>query len=454
MTDPHPDTYPESQPETQPGASYDFEQTSASTQAASASTGGNRTLLWVVGGVLLFALFGCIVASVPALWLSARNDRTATASNVSPGAVRAVNEPVALPQPRVVIATPEGGVDYETAVLASIYQQVNPSVVNVTVLGRGDTLLPDEHPPRGIDPDDLLEVSSGSGFIWDSLGHVVTNNHVVEDAEELQVTFSDGTVAIADLIGSDADSDLAVLRIEPDGYVLAPVAVGNMDDVQVGMRVAAIGNPFGLEGTLTSGIVSAIGRSIPARGGFSIPDSIQTDAAINPGNSGGPLLNEQGELIGVNAQIRSEVRANSGVGFAIPVSIVERVVPSIIESGRYLHSYMGVSGGTLSPLCADELGVSKNLRGAVINQVLSGTPASRAGLRGGDDPVDTVYPSICPEAAGGDIIVAIDGSPVTNFDDVLSYLQRYTSPGDTVILTIWRDGETLEVDMTLQERPE
>ena len=181
----------------------------------------------------------------------------------------------------------------------------------------------------------LLEVSSGSGFVWDSLGHVVTNNHVVEDAEQLQVTFSDGTVAVADLVGTDADSDLAVLRIEPDGYILVPVAVGNMDDVQVGMRVAAIGNPFGLEGTLTSGIVSAIGRSIPARGGFSIPDSIQTDAAINPGNSGGPLLNEQGELIGVNAQIRSDVRANSGVGFAIPVSIVERVVPSIIENGRY-----------------------------------------------------------------------------------------------------------------------
>lgn len=415
--------------------------------------GSNRTLLWVLGGALLFVLFGCMLVTVPAMWLTTRSEVTQS-SSVSPGTVRAVNEPVTLPEPRVVVATPEGGVDYETAVLAGIYEQVNPSVVNVTVLGRGDSLLPDNHSPSGIDPDDLLEVSSGSGFVWDTFGHIVTNNHVVEDAEQLQITFSDGAVTVAELVGTDVDSDLAVLRFDPEGFALAPIPVGSMDDVYVGMRVAAIGNPFGLEGTLTSGIVSAIGRSIPARGGFSIPDSIQTDAAINPGNSGGPLLNEQGELIGVNAQIRSEVRANSGVGFAIPVSIVERVVPSIIETGEYRHSYMGVSGGTLSPICAEELGVSKTLRGAVIGQVISGTPASRAGLRGGDEPIDTIYPSICPQSAGGDIIVSIDDTPVTTFDDVLSYLQGYTSPDDTVTLTVWRDGEMMDVDLTLAERPE
>ena len=253
-----------------------------------------RTILWVVGGV----------AAVRGRWLHAggragavADDARGTATEaptVSPGVVRTANETVTLPQPRVVIATPEGGVDYETAVLSAIYEQVNPSVVNVTVLGRGDQLLPDDHAPSGIDPDDLLEVSSGSGFVWDSLGHVVTNNHVVEDAEEVQVTFSDGTVAVADVVGTDVDSDLAVLRIETGGYALMPVTVGDMDDVHVGMRVAAIGNPFGLEGTLTSGIVSAIGRSIPARGGFSIPDSIQTDAAINPGNSGGPAAERAG----------------------------------------------------------------------------------------------------------------------------------------------------------------
>jgi S1-C subfamily serine protease len=411
----------------------------------------NRTLLWVLGGAALFILFGCLLVSLPALWFTTRSETTAASVNVSPGVVTTVNEPVTLPPPRTVIATPEGGLDYETAVLATIYDQVNPSVVNVTVLNRGDSLLPNQH-PGGIDPDDLLEISSGSGFVWDALGHIVTNNHVLADAEELQITFSDGTVAVAQLVGTDVDSDLAVLQIDPEGYSLVPITVGNMDDVMVGMRVAAIGNPFGLEGTLTSGIVSAVGRSIPARGGFSIPDSIQTDAAINPGNSGGPLLNEQGELIGVNAQIRSDVRANSGVGFAIPVSIVKRVVPAIIDNGEYIHSYMGISGGTLSPVCAEELDVPKTLRGAVVNQVLSRTPASRAGLRGGDNPINSMYPSICPDGAGGDIIVAIDGQSVTTFDDVLSYLQRYTSPGDTVTLTVWRDGETLDVDMTLGAR--
>ena len=420
---------------------------------AEANSRTNRNILWALGGVALFVVFGCMLAAVPAMWLTTRSDSRAETSSVSPGAVRTVNETVTLPQPRVVVATPEGGVDYETAVLAAIYEQVNPSVVNVTVLGRGDDLLPDDHAPNGIDPDDLLEVSSGSGFVWDAFGHIVTNNHVVEDAEEVQVTFSDGTVAVADVVGTDVDSDLAVLLIEADGYPLSPVTVGAIDDVYVGMRVAAIGNPFGLEGTLTSGIVSAIGRSIPARGGFSIPDSIQTDAAINPGNSGGPLLNERGELIGVNAQIRSDVRANSGVGFAIPVSIVRRAVPSIIETGTFEHSYMGVSGGTLSPICAEALGVPTTLRGAVIAQVLSHTPASRAGLHGGDEPIDTLYPSICPESAGGDIIVAIGETSVTTFDDVLAYLQRNTSPGDTVRLTVWRDGNMLQVDLTLAARP-
>ena len=414
----------------------------------------SNTNSWVLAGILLLALFGCIFAAVPALWFAMRDEAAPVPVAVNPGNVDTLNKPVTLPKPKVVIATPEGGVDYETAVLANIYDQVNESVVNVTVLNRGESLLPNQHPSSGIDPNDFLEVSSGSGFVWDTLGHIVTNNHVVADAEQLQVTFSDGAVAVADLVGTDVDSDLAVLLVDPVGYNLVPISVGDMDNVTVGMRVAAIGNPFGLQGTLTSGIVSAIGRSIPARGGFSIPDSIQTDAAINPGNSGGPLLNEQGELIGVNAQIRSDVRANSGVGFAIPVSIVARVVPSIIDTGSYLHSYLGVSGGTLSPICADELGVPKTLRGAVISQVLSRTPASRAGLRGGDKSINSVYPSICPDATGGDIILAIDDVPVTTFDDVLAYLQRYTSPGDTVTLTILRDGQTMSVDVTLGERPQ
>jgi 2-alkenal reductase len=221
------------------------------------------------------------------------------------------------------------------------------------------------------------------------------------------------------------------------------------------MRVAAIGNPFGLQGTLTSGIVSAIGRSIPAptMGNYSIPDSIQTDAAINPGNSGGPLLNERGEVIGVNAQIRSEVRANSGVGFAVPASILGRVVPSLIENGRYEHSYLGVSGVTYSPLCGPDLDLDPAQRGVIVEQVLDGGPAERAGLRGANRPVDTEYPTICPDVTGGDLVTAIEGQPVSSFEEMLTYLARYTSPGDTVQLTVLRDGEERQVDLTLGTRP-
>lgn len=414
----------------------------------------SRRIWWIAGSVVLLMLFSCtaIVVVAGALFI-VQPSSSAVATPRAVQVVEARSSVEALPTPITVIATPEGGVDYETAVLSAIYNQVNPSVVNVTVLSSSSSLLPDDVRPPNIDPDGLLPFSSGSGFVWDLDGHIVTNNHVVDGAQEVQVTFSDGTVAIAEVVGADQDSDLAVLRIDPLGYNLVPVRTGRLEDVYVGMRVAAIGNPFRLEGTLTSGIVSAIGRSIPGRDNFSIPDSIQTDAAINPGNSGGPLLNEQGEVIGVNAQIRSEGGSNSGVGFAIPINIVARVVPALINDGDYQHSYMGVSGGTLSPVCAEDLEVPHELRGAIVNQVLSGSPADRAGLHDGDAASGTHYPGICPTQKGGDIILAINDQPVTKFDDVLSYLQRMTSPGDTVLLTIWRNGETLQLDLTLGARP-
>ncbi len=416
---------------------------------------GNRRLLWILGGMAALVLGGCTLAFLAAVALFAIRDSGGVTAAPPPRAVPVVVTPRPLPTPiqPAVVQPPLQGMDYETAALVSIYEQVNPSVVNVTVLGHSGLSFPDGSAPEGLGPEDFLPISSGSGFVWDTQGHIVTNNHVVEGAEEVQVTFSDGTVAIAEVVGTDVDSDLAVLRIDPEGYNLVPVRLGRLEDIRVGMRVAAIGNPFGLAGTLTSGIVSALGRSIPARDRFSIPDSIQTDAAINPGNSGGPLLNERGEVIGVNAQIRSESASNSGVGFAIPVTLVARVVPALIERGYYEHSYIGVSGGTLSPLCAEDLGVSKELRGAVIAEVLPNTPASRAGLRGGSEPSGTHYPSICPDRRGGDVIVAINDYPVTKFDDLLIYLQRYTSPGDTVTLTVWRDGAQLPIDVVLAARP-
>jgi S1-C subfamily serine protease len=412
----------------------------------------SNMIWWVVGVILVLVLFSCTLVAGAGAWLMVRPSGRAVATPRPVEVVaRAVN---VAPTPITIIATPEGGVDYETAVLTNIYNQVNPSVVNVTVLSTSRNAIPEDARPPELDPDGLIPFSSGSGFVWDLDGHIVTNNHVVEGADEVQITFSDGTVAVAEVVGADLDSDLAVLRIDPLGYNLTPVRTGRMEDVHVGMRVAAIGNPFRLEGTLTSGIVSAIGRSIPARVNFSIPDSIQTDAAINPGNSGGPLLNEQGEVIGINAQIRSEGGSNSGVGFAIPINIVERVVPAIITDGEYLHSYMGVRGGTLSPICAEDLDVPHELRGAIVTQVLPNSPAADAGLEAGDTPSGTHYPSICPEQSGGDIILAINDQPVTKFDDVLAYLQRTTSPGDVVTLTIWREGDTLQLDLTLGARPE
>ncbi len=407
---------------------------------------------WGIILTLLLFVFGSCAAGIGGIvyWLN-RDARPARAQPARSNnlAITAAVAPI-VPAPQVIIATPEGGSDYETAVLMNIYEQVNPSVVNVSIFAQNSSFH--DAPVDGVDENDYVEVGGGSGFVWDNEGHIVTNEHVVANAEQVHVRFSDGTTAIAVIIGADDDSDLAVIKIDPTGYTLRPVQRGNIDTVRVGMRVAAIGNPFGYEGTLTSGIVSAIGRSIPSRDRYSIPDSIQTDAPINPGNSGGPLLNEKGEVIGVNAQIRSEERANSGVGFAIPIAIVDRVVPALIANGEYRHSYMGVSGATFSPLCADELGLEPTLRGALVVEILARTPAARAGLRNGAS-YNTQYPGVCPQTRDGDLITAINGQPVASFDDVLIYLTRFTSPGDTITLSVLRQGEALDVELTLSERP-
>ncbi|MCB0113249.1 MAG: trypsin-like peptidase domain-containing protein [Caldilineaceae bacterium] len=435
-----------------------------------ASTGQNRRILWIVLGAisLIFVFSICGVIFVGGYFLI----NTASVSTERSVGVETAEEfvrpaVVATPVPVQPILISPDVEDYETAILSAIYEQVAPSVVNVETLSLGSSLQRDQSflfptPPSGtpivpefqIDPDSLIPRGQGSGFIWDLDGHIVTNAHVVEDADQVQIRFSDGTISVAEVVGLDEHSDLAVLRIDPAGYPLAPVARGDIDDVNVGDRVAAIGNPFGFEGTLTSGIVSAIGRSIPALTSFSIPEAIQTDAVINPGNSGGPLLNERGEVIGVNAQIRVSDLGNTGIGFAIPISIVERVVPVLIVDGVYQHSYIGISGNTYSPICSDVLGFPKTIRGAYVSSVLSGTPAARAGLRGGEEAAESNLMGVCPEMAGGDLILAIEDQPVTQFDDLLIYLERFTSPGDTVQLTILRDGEERTIDVTLAARPD
>lgn len=417
----------------------------------------NRILWLVLGGLGgLAVIMICAVVFLASFFMI--NSRTSTGAEMSSRTTERQDTPQAVvpaatPVPAQVVV-PDVTTDYESAMLMNVYQKVGPSVVNVEVLALGKNILQPFPDLENVDPNNLFPQGQGSGFVWDTEGHIVTNAHVVADADQVQVKFYDGTIDVAEVIGVDPHSDLAVLSIDPAGYNLVPVKRGNLDEMRVGMRVAAIGNPFGFEGTLTSGIVSAIGRSIPAVTSFNIPEAIQTDAAINPGNSGGPLLNEKGEVIGVNAQIRSDERANSGVGFAIPITIVDRVVPALIREGSYEHSYIGVSGVTFSPICSDALGLSKDLRGAYIVEVLPGTPAADAGLRGGSEESDSNLVGICPSVVGGDLIVAIDGQPVTQFDDLLIYLERYTSPGDTIELTVLRDGQEIPIEVTLTARPD
>ncbi len=331
-----------------------------------------------------------------------------------------------------------------------VYRKVNPSVVNVTNLARLELFAEEEVIPQG----------EGSGFMWDDQGHIVTTAHVVEGADEVQITLYDGLTLPAQVVGVDPDSDLAVVKIDPQRLELRPVELGDIDDIVVGQRAIAIGNPFGFEGTLTQGTVSAIGRTIPSLTAFSIPEAIQTDAAINPGNSGGPLLDSQGRLIGVNAQISSAVRASAGVGFAVPVNIVKRVVPMLIAEGHYDHAWLGITGGTYNPSWGKARGFPEETRGAYVMEVVPEGPAGEAGLQAGTRQTDILlwlneFEQPVYLAAGGDLIVAIDDQPVKNFDDLLVYLERYTSPGDRVELTVLRgDGQQQVVPVTLGKRPQ
>jgi 2-alkenal reductase len=360
-----------------------------------------------------------------------------TIANVPAAFPTALPQSVATPDQLTILA------DEVDRLLANIYERANPAVVNIDVAGGSD----------------LTEFGSGSGFVIDQDGYIVTNNHVIEDADEIDVTFWDGAVVIAKVIGADPYSDLALLKVDLEPGKLSPLVLGDSDRVKVGQRVIAIGNPFGLVGTMTVGIVSGKGRTLPAdspTGGvntFSNPDIIQTDAAINPGNSGGPLLNSLGEVIGVNTAIRTDGlnRANSGVGFAVPVNTVKRVVQQLQDKGRVSYPYLGVSVD--SHFTTGELAAALDLpvtKGVLIAAVTDGGPAERAGLRGGDRQ-ETVRG--IPVRSGGDIIIAIDGEAVANFDEMIANLAARKQVGQTVTVTILRGTETLQVPLTLDERP-
>ena len=352
-------------------------------------------------------------------------------------------------EPLILIATPTPlseevvtEIDAQDAPLVNLYQRVNPAVVYIEVLvDDGETLSP---------------LGSGSGFVIDKEGHIVTNNHVVEMADAVEVIFSDGSVADAQILGTDPYSDLAVIQVDTSPERLVPLELSDSSTLQVGQRVIAIGNPFGLDGTMTVGIISALGRTLPAQilegsGRFSNPEIIQTDAAINPGNSGGPLLDIRGRVVGVNTAIRSTTGTNSGIGFAVPVSTVRRIVPTLIKEGVYRYPYLGITYDTRFTMAelAGPLGLPVT-HGALIDRVTPGTAADQADLRGGDHEVEVMGTTV---NAGGDIIVAIDGYKLRDFDDLIAYLVRETQVGQKVVLTVIREGENLEVSVMLGERP-
>ncbi|MFQ5433460.1 MAG: S1C family serine protease [Anaerolineae bacterium] len=339
--------------------------------------------------------------------------------------------------PPTLLPIPADVIDEED-VLINLYARANPAVVNVTIYGdiQGQ----------------VVPLGGGSGFVFDEEGRIITNDHVVNQADQVEVTFADGTILAAEIVGTDPNSDLAVLQVAELPPDVTPLPLGKMDDLAVGQSVVAIGNPFGLEGTLTEGIISAMGRTIPSLTPFSIPQAIQTDAAINPGNSGGPLLNLQGEVVGVNAQIETggASRANSGVGFAIPVSIVRRVTPELIANGRYPWAWLGVTGGSITPTLVEAMDLPVN-NGAYLFEVLDGGPADKARLRGADDDVSVDGRQV---PVGGDVVTAVDGRPVRSFDDLLIYIALETRPDQEITLTIIRDGETREVNVRLEARPD
>jgi 2-alkenal reductase len=378
-------------------------------------------ILWFALGLLALSGLACGLTELASLPLTP----TSAALPESPTPIVVVLTPTPLP-PELTSQT-----DIEEQLVINVYARVSPSVVCVKAR-------------------DHLGGCIGSGFVFDKEGHVVTNNHVARAAPNLLVTLADERTFAAEVIGTDPGSDLAVLQIDLAPDQLTPVELGDSATLRVGQRAIAIGNPFGLERTITTGIISSLGRTLPREDSdFQLAEVLQTDAAINPGNSGGPLLDSQGRVIGVNTAIRSLTGVNSGVGFAVPVDIVKRVVPELIENGRYRHTWVGITGRTITPEMVEAMDLPVD-SGALVFEVVPEGPASVAGLRGGQRQVVV---SGLPMLDGGDIVIAIDGMAIKRFDDLVNYLATNTSVGDNVALTVVREQEEVQIEVTLQERP-
>ena len=343
--------------------------------------------------------------------------------------------------------TPQFVTDSER-ILHELYSRLAPSVVSINVVARASGTATGQTLPQ--QQGEQLVEGTGTGFVVDTAGHIVTNNHVVEGATRIEVNFYDGRIVRAEIVGLDPDSDLAVIQVQGvPAEDLHPVTLGDSESLYVGQEVVAIGSPFNQPWTMTTGIISALDRSIRGLTQFSIGSVIQTDAAINPGNSGGPLLNLQGEVIGVNSQIMSESRSNSGIGFAIPSNLVQRVKDQIINQGDVSYSYLGITGQDMNLYFLDALGLPSDTRGIVVLDVASGSPAAAASLRLPSNPVQVDGVQV-PRSV--DVITAIDGSSLVNMADLIGYLALETTPGQTVNMTVLRDGQTLNVPITLGER--
>jgi S1-C subfamily serine protease len=330
---------------------------------------------------------------------------------------------------------PPGSQSQEQAII-DVYKRVSPAVVYIQV------------PEAEEDTDG----GSGSGFVYDKEGHIVTNAHVVRGADLIRVYFSDDTVAEATVLGADPDADLAVLKVSVGPDILVPVEMGSSSNLQVGQTAMAIGNPYGYERTLTVGHISALGRVLRQESGFSIAEVIQTDAAINPGNSGGPLLDSAGKVIGVNSYYRpsSPVGGSIGIGFAVPVDQASLVIPELIAHGRYRHPWLGISGYEIGPELVSALKLVTT-HGALVTSTVEDGPSDRAGVKGGDRTVEVPgFAEAIP--IGGDIIVAIDDVEVHGMDDIITYLQA-TRVGEQVVLTVIRDGDKVTIPVELGERP-
>lgn len=294
------------------------------------------------------------------------------------------------------------------------------------------------------------DLGTGSGWVYDYEGHIITNNHVIEDATSIQVTFQSGIVLKAKLIGRDPYSDMAVIKVNAPEGLLRPLEIGASSELLVGETAIAIGNPFGLANTMTVGVISATGRQMDATDGYAVVDVIQTDAAINPGNSGGPLLNLKGEVIGMNTAIISSGSDFSGIGFAIPSDTIKREIQSLIDDGEYHHPWLGISGYNLFPDLAEAMGLDNNTKGTLVATVTDGGPAYQAGIIGSTTSVTV---GGYPFDVGGDIIIGVNGVVMDSFYKLQVYLTRNTQPGDTVTMNIIRDGKVISVEFTLGIRP-